>query len=848
MSGYLPLTGGTLTGALGGTSATFSGNVTASNYFSTSATTGYAYSYYDNTGASMYMGIERSTGGGLFTGSSAYATVFGSANSTNLQFGTKGIIRLTLDTTGNVGIGTTAPLGNLDVASLTPSLYIRNLSNGSVTSGQTNGELDFYSDDASGVGAHIVSSIKSVHDGVSVTAPAGALTFSTAIQAVNEVERMRITSGGNLLIGTTTDDGTKINVVGGAIRVKNVDGDIGLDFQENGSAAFIRQRNNRPLVLYTNNAEAMRIHANGNVGIGTGFTDAGYKLDVVGTGRFSDTLSTIKSGNALLKVHASTNTTPVADIELMRGTGTTWGTDAYGDYRFRDSLGNLIIQYGESGVPTPRLTITSAGNVLIGTTTDAGYKLDVNGEGRFTGTLAGLTASSTLYAPLSEAARFPTASQIYLNNSNAAANSFSGISFQLTRPSGTNTNAYIGAISTTVNPEIVFGQRDGGNNLYAERMRITSGGNVLIGTTTDAGYKLDVNGTGKFVGASASPLLDLTNSTGGTKADFTITENTGLIINSYEGASARSIDLRVGGTSALSIASTGAATFSSSVTATGGTASYSTSALPTATISTTTTGAINAAYTSIRIGARGQSGQDQSIAITNVPTADGNSAIAFTTMDSYSYAERMRITSGGNVGIGVTPSAWYVSEGYRALQVGNASLFGRNSTNSELYLSSNTFENSSGNPTYITSDFATRYYQNDGLHVWLTAPSGTAGNAISFTQAMTLNASGNVLIGTTTDNASKLQVAGNLSLTTAGNKLLIATGTNASVGLSTLVGGTVTVSTTAVTSNSGIMLTCRTVGGTQGLLRISAITGGTSFVITSSSALDTSQIAWLIIN
>jgi len=62
----------------------------------------------------------------------------------------------------------------------------------------------------------------------------------------------------------------------------------------------------------------------------------------------------------------------------------------------------------------------------------------------------------------------------------------------------------------------------------------------------------------------------LANSSGGTKADFTITENTGLIINSYEGASARSINLQVGGASALSIASGGAATFSSSVTATQG--------------------------------------------------------------------------------------------------------------------------------------------------------------------------------------------------------------------------------------------------------------------------------------
>jgi len=111
-------------------------------------------------------------------------------------------------------------------------------------------------------------------------------------------------------------------------------------------------------------------------------------------------------------------------------------------------------------------------------------------------------------------------------------------------------------------------------------------------------------------------------------------------------------------------------------------------------------------------------------------------------------ADIMELTNSGNLGLGVTPSAWYSSEGYKALQVGNASLFGRNSTNSELYLSSNTFENSSGNPTYITSDFATRYAQNDGVHSWLTAISGTAGNAISFTQAMTLTSGGNLGIGT----------------------------------------------------------------------------------------------------
>jgi hypothetical protein len=66
----------------------------------------------------------------------------------------------------------------------------------------------------------------------------------------------------------------------------------------------------------------------------------------------------------------------------------------------------------------------------------------------------------------------------------------------------------------------------------------------------------------------------LANSSGGTKVDFTITENTGLILNSYEGASARSIDLRVGGNSALLLASTGAATFSNQVTINGPSADW----------------------------------------------------------------------------------------------------------------------------------------------------------------------------------------------------------------------------------------------------------------------------------
>jgi hypothetical protein len=109
--------------------------------------------------------------------------------------------------------------------------------------------------------------------------------------------------------------------------------------------------------------------------------------------------------------------------------------------------------------------------------------------------------------------------------------------------------------------------------------------------------------------------------------------------------------------------------------------------------------------------------------------------------------ERARIDTSGNLGLGVTPSAWAsAAAGYSVLQIRNAAFYGISTNIARM--SANAFVDSSGVNNYISNGFATRHDQVDGEFRWLTAASGTAGNAITFTQAMTLDASGNLGVGT----------------------------------------------------------------------------------------------------
>ena len=129
---------------------------------------------------------------------------------------------------------------------------------------------------------------------------------------------------------------------------------------------------------------------------------------------------------------------------------------------------------------------------------------------------------------------------------------------------------------------------------------------------------------------------------------------------------------------------------------------------------------------------------------------------------------KMTLDLAGNLGLGLTPNSWFSNS--KALQIGGTlspylSLFQQTVSTADGYLGWGVYLTGDRTFAYTTTgDAVSAYRQNAGQHTWLTASSGTAGNAVTFTQAMTLGANGNLLIGTTTDAGSgKLQVTGGIA-------------------------------------------------------------------------------------
>jgi hypothetical protein len=136
------------------------------------------------------------------------------------------------------------------------------------------------------------------------------------------------------------------------------------------------------------------------------------------------------------------------------------------------------------------------------------------------------------------------------------------------------------------------------------------------------------------------------------------------------------------------------------------------------------------------------------------------SSVALYTGASGSQSRNAVLDSSGNLGLGVPPNAWFSN--YKALQIGAYTALAQ-SGSSNTFLLNNAYVNAAGTTTYLNTAAASYYNQSAGLHSWHNAPSGTAGDPITFTQAMTLDASGRLGIGTTSpdiNSGTKLTVKG----------------------------------------------------------------------------------------
>jgi hypothetical protein len=290
---------------------------------------------------------------------------------------------------------------------------------------------------------------------------------------------------------------------------------------------------------------------------------------------------------------------------------------------------------------------------------------------------------------------------------------------------------------------------DNSNRINLEVSGTESGSNAgadfFIRRYSDAGSLIDtpltiIRSTGN---ATFSGILTTPQVKAATSAGLSINANSGTQVADFGAGGSANITF-FGGLNGTS------ATFSGALSATTG--AFTGNVSITTTSSTLTLKATNtAAGGSLIFRGTLTGGAEQFqgfIAAVPLDSNNNTSDLSFNTYNVGSIVEGMRIKSNGNVGIGVTPAAW---SGVKALQIGDYSALFDNS--SFTILSNNVYYNA-GNK-YINAAKASQIYLNAGNIVFeVNNTTGTAGNTISFTEAMRISSGGNVGIGTSSPSGA----------------------------------------------------------------------------------------------
>ena len=346
--------GNLLTGNITADSSGSSGQFTAKRNGSALLTTMLA----NNDGGFQYTG----SGGNIFyAGANGNDYVIRDGN-----FSTDGDLRFIINSSGNVGIGTTSPLTQLHVNNSVSGSNTNGISIGKIEgSGWTDtneelGRLSWYgtysNSYTAGVGAYISAAADANWDG---TETPSRLTFSTTPESsTTPAERLRIDKDGKVGIGTASP-AHLLHVYSsgnGEIEVERASGAAILT-QAQASLGRFGTSSNHNLQLMANNSGYVTVTTAGNVGVGT-------------------TAPSFTSGGGLQITHSSQ-----ANVRLSDSSDVSYNTDvamSNADFYLvnRSSTGDLKFRVNGS---TEAITVIPSGNVGIGTTSPA-VALDVDGD------------------------------------------------------------------------------------------------------------------------------------------------------------------------------------------------------------------------------------------------------------------------------------------------------------------------------------------------------------------------------------------------------------------------------------------------------------------------------------
>jgi hypothetical protein len=442
---------GRFTGALSGTSATFSSSVTASSFVKSGGT------------AAQFLKAD------------------GSVDSTSYQTSLTFSSPL-VNTTGTISIpaATTSVNGYLSSADWTTFNNKQNALTNPVTGTGTTNYLPKFTgtstignsilqDDGTNVSIGYTTNPSLYKLDVNGTLRAtGAATFSSSVTAGGY--------GKFGLQGTSSDVIYRTLYIGGRANNDYVAGikmDPSKSSNDLGFDTYVYDNGTSGTQYYSindNRSGAVRFYINGSGNVGIGTTSPSYTLDVTGTLRATGAAtfsSSVTAGGYLDILGGSLSSTNGLHQWFNTSTNQAWiqafqtGVD-WRQINYNGSVHNFLI----NDVTT--LYVSNSRNVGIGTTNPS-FKLDVQGASNSDVTLrvkSNGTAAPYIRADLSLA-------------------SYGGFAWDY---NGAN-YWYAGAVNGDVTIALAYYFQG------ANKMQLTGGGNLLIGTTTDSGYKLDVNGT-----------------------------------------------------------------------------------------------------------------------------------------------------------------------------------------------------------------------------------------------------------------------------------------------------------------------------------------------------------------